>query len=324
MKAFVTGGTGFIGSHLVDHLIKSEQYGELRCLIRNKEKWLEGKDFQPIAGDLHDLKALRQGVQGVDVIFHMAGLVKAKSWEGFVLGNVETTENIVRVAQKSGVKKIIILSSLAAAGPSHQTPKTEDDPMEPVSMYGESKKMMEERVLEIADSQTQITILRPAAVYGPRDEDIYTLFKLANKKIFPVIGDGTNPKISLIYVGDVVKSIELAVKHGSPGVSTYFIADEEAYTWDHVRSIIGNILEKKHYPIYLKPQWVKQLAGVIEQTASLVGAHPIINKDKANELILEWTCSTEKAQKELNYKSDVTLEEGLRRTVHWYKLHNWL
>ncbi len=324
MKAFVTGGTGFIGSHLVDFLIDSDRYGELRCLIRNREKWLDGKSFQRIYGDLHDMDALRKGIEGVDVVFHLAGLVKAKSRREFELGNVEATENLVRVAQNKGIPKIIILSSLAAAGPSNSTPKKEEDPMEPVSMYGQSKKQMEERVHEIADTQTDITIIRPAAVYGPRDEDVYSLFKMASKGLFPIIGDGEKPKISLVYVGDVIQSIDLAVQNGQPGLSSYFIANKDVYTWNHIRSVMSGVLEKKNFPVYLKPHWVKKLAGIIEKAASLVQIHPIINRDKANELVLEWTCSTDKAQKELNFNPAVTLEEGFTETVQWYKLHHWL
>jgi nucleoside-diphosphate-sugar epimerase len=324
MKAFVTGGTGFIGSHLVDFLIDSDRYDELRCLIRNREKWLEGKSFQRIPGDLYDMDALRKGMEGVDVVFHLAGLVKAKSWREFELGNVEATENLVRVAQNKGVPKIIILSSLAAAGPSNAAPKEEGDPMEPVSMYGQSKKQMEERVREIADTQTDITIIRPAAVYGPRDEDVYSLFKMASKGLFPIIGDGKKPKISLVYVSDVVRSIDLAVQNGQGGLSSYFIANKDIYTWNHIRSVMNGVLYKKNIPIYLKPNWVKKLAGIIEKAASLVQIHPIINRDKANELVLEWTCSTEKAQKELNFHPAVTLEEGFAETVYWYKRHHWL
>lgn len=324
MKAFVTGGTGFIGSHLVDFLIDSDQYDELRCLIRNREKWLEGKIFRRIHGDLHDIEALREGIKGVDVVFHLAGLVKAKSWRAFELGNVEATENLVRVAQNKGVSKIIILSSLAAAGPSNSSPKHEEDPMKPVSMYGRSKKQMEERVHDIADPKSEITIIRPAAVYGPRDEDIYSLFKMASKGFFPVIGDGENPKISLVYVGDVIRSIELAVHNGQSGVSSYFIANKDIYTWNHIRSVMNEVLDKKNIPVYLKPHWVKKLAAIIENAASLVQIHPIINRDKANELVLEWTCSTDKARKELNFDPAVTLKKGFTETVRWYKLHHWL
>jgi len=155
MKAFVTGGTGFIGSHLVDHLIKSDSYSEIRCLVRNQEKWLSGNNYIKIEGDLHDLPALNKGIDGVDVIFHLAAVVKAPGKKEFFHTNVDATENIIRIGQKKGIKNFVILSSLAAAGPSFGKPLTEDKPLMPVSTYGQSKKKMEEMIHEIAEAGLQ-------------------------------------------------------------------------------------------------------------------------------------------------------------------------
>lgn len=324
MKAFVTGGTGFIGSHLVDFLLDSDKYQEVRCLIRSSPKWLEDKGINRISGNLHDLDALKRGIDGTDVIFHLAGLVKAKAWRDIKRVNVDATENIIQVARKKGVSNIVILSSLAAAGPSNGTPVKESDPGSPVSRYGESKKMMEERVRQISDDDISITILRPAAVYGPRDEDIFTIFKMANRGIFPIIGDGKRPRISMIYVKDVVQSIELARRHASPGCELYNIADSEIYTWDRVREVMSDALGKSTMAIRIKPHWVKKIAGVIEKGAALMGTYPILNRDKANELVLEWTCSIEKAKDKLGFHPTTSLDEGFTRTIHWYKLHHWL
>lgn len=198
MKAFITGGTGFIGSHLVDSLIEHEDYSEIRCLVRSSDKWLKSKDFLRIEGDLHNLSALTKAVRNVDVVFHLAGVVKAQTYQEFERANVEATENLVRIAQKEGVKKIVILSSLAAAGPSQNGPVTESDRMLPVSMYGRSKKRMEETIHAIADKDTSVTILRPPAVYGPREDQIFTFFKMVSNHICPIIGDGQTPKISMV------------------------------------------------------------------------------------------------------------------------------
>src|SRR5699024_10106061 len=143
MKAFVTGGTGFIGSHLVDVLLDDNRYDEIRCLIRTNRKWLKDKEITPIKGDLDDLVALRKGIRETDVIFHIAGRVMAPTYRELEQANVAATENLLRVAQKEGMPKIVVLSSLAAAGPSKMRPKIEQDTMEPVSMYGRSKKQME-------------------------------------------------------------------------------------------------------------------------------------------------------------------------------------
>ncbi|MDX1638593.1 MAG: NAD-dependent epimerase/dehydratase family protein [Balneolaceae bacterium] len=326
MKAFVTGGTGFIGSHLVDTLIEEETYAEVRCLVRNNEKWLKGNDYTKVPGDLHDIPALKNALVGVDVVFHAAGLVKAPEWQQYERANVEATEHLLRVAQKQGVKKIVVLSSLAAAGPSpdHGGPVTEEDPMRPVSMYGRSKKQMEELIHKIATGDQSITILRPSAVYGPREDQIYSFFKMADKRICPIIGDGNSPRISMVYVMDVVQGMLKAAQQNETGVYTYFISGRKLHTWNEIRETTTKVLGKKVIPIYIKPSVVKKVAGAIEKAASFFGVYPVINREKANEMVLEWTCSIEKAERELGYHPEYTLGEGIARTIHWYKRHHWL
>ncbi|SHE95123.1 Nucleoside-diphosphate-sugar epimerase [Fodinibius roseus] len=324
MKAFVTGGTGFIGSHLVDALLDHSAYSEIRCLIRSNRKWLKGKNITAVMGDLDELSALRDAVRDTDIIFHIAGRVMAPTYRELEHANVEATENIIRVAQKAGVPKIIVLSSLAAVGPSNGRPVTEEDPLKPVSMYGRSKKQMERRIHEIAHGDTSITILRPPAVYGPREDQIYSFFKMVDKRICPIIGDGEKPEISMVYVADVVQGILKAARQATPGVHTYFLTDGTPHTWNKIRETTSRVLGKKNIPIYLKPGLVKKIAGLVEKTASFFGIYPVLNSEKAKEMILEWTCSSEKARKELGYTPQYTLEEGVSRTIHWYQRHHWL
>lgn len=324
MKAFITGGTGFIGSHLVDRLLDSGDYTEIRCLIRNNEKWLKDKKFTRIKGDLNDLTVLKKAVKDVDVIFHIAGRVKAPTYEELVHANVDATENLLRIAQKQNVPKIVVLSSLAAVGPSENGPVTEDEPMNPVSMYGKSKKQMESVIHDLADGETSITILRPPAVYGPREDQIYSFFKMVNKRVCPIIGDGQHPKISMVYVEDVVNGILNAAEQDKRGVHTYFITGPKTYSWDEISGTTTKVLGKKALPIYVKPHFVEKIAGTVEKAASFFGVYPVLNKEKAKELILEWTCSGEKAQRELGYSPKFSLDEGISRTIHWYQMHHWL
>lgn len=324
MKAFVTGGTGFIGSHLVDTLINLKDYTEVRCLIRNNEKWLKGKSFTRVKGDLDDLAVLKKAVQDVDVVFHIAGRVKAPSYQELEHANVDATENLLRIAQKEGVRKVIVLSSLAAVGPSQNGPVNEETPMNPVSMYGKSKKQMEEVIHELANGETSITILRPPAVYGPREDQIYSFFKMVNKRICPIIGDGQHPKISMVYVEDVIQGILKAANQKESGVHTYFVSGPEINTWNEIRGTTTKVLGKKAVPIYIKPKFVKKIAGAVEKAASFFGVYPVLNKEKAKEMILEWTCSSDKAQQELGYTPGYTLQEGISRTIHWYQIHHWL
>lgn len=324
MKAFVTGGTGFIGSHLVDTLIEDQKWNEVKCLVRDRDKWLEGKKFLKVKGDLHSIQVLQESLKGVDVIFHLAGVVKAPTQKEFDYANVETTENLLRLAKKAGIKKVVILSSLAAAGPSHSRPLTENDPLNPVSRYGESKKRMENMIHKVAGEDMSVTILRPPAVYGPREDQIYTLFKMMKYGVAPIVGNGKQPRLSIVYVMDVIQGILKAAEQTDPGIRTYFISGEKIANWNEIREIVTKVLGKKNIPIHIKPDWVKRIAGVVETTAAFFGTYPVINREKANEMVLEWTCSNKKAEAELHYKPEYSLEEGISRTLRWYKQHQWL
>lgn len=323
MKAFITGGTGFIGSHLVDTLLETTDY-ELRCMVRKNEKWLEGKSYTRISSDLNDMPGIKKALEGVDVIYHLAGVVKAPDQRTFNLVNVEATENLLRIAQKTGVPKVIILSSLAAAGPSTDEPIDEFAPMMPVSRYGESKKRMEELILQIADKGTSVSILRPPAVYGPREEDIYSFFRIASKGFCPIIGKGAGKPLSLVHVDDVVDGILLAEKDRRVGVETFFISSERGYTWHEIRDATSLALGRKLTTINFPENIVKGVGTIFEKTASFFGKYPVMNEDKAKEMVLSWVCSVDKAKNELGYKQKVSLEKGIQQTIDWYKLHNWL
>lgn len=324
MKAFVTGGTGFIGSHLTEQLIENSQWDNVKCLVRSSEKWLKGKSFEKISGDLDSIKTIDNALKDIDTIFHLAAVVKAPSKKEFLHSNVQATENLIRLAQKNDIRKLVILSSLAAAGPSENKPLKEDTAMNPVSMYGESKKLMEEMVHSLVDDTMSITILRPPAVYGPREDQIFTLFKMMSKGFAPMVGDGENPKLSLLYIQDLIQAILKASEQIEPGVHTYFIGGDRITNWNEIRDIVSTVLDKKAFTLTIKPSWVKKIAGVVETTAALFGSYPVLNREKASEMILSWTCSHEKAENELSYKPEYTLEEGISRTLRWYKKHNWL
>ena len=323
MKYLITGGAGFIGSHLADRLIESEDCDELRCLVRTREKWLEGKDYKQVKGDLSSITTLKRAIDGVDTVFHLAGVVSAPTQREFNLANVDATENLLRVADQMGVSNIVILSSLAAVGPSNGHPKTEDDPLSPISMYGESKKLMEQMIHETATDSMSVKILRPPAVYGPREDQIFTLFKLMKYGVTPIVGDGYRPKLSMVYVSDVIDGIMKAAADNRPGISTFFISGQIT-CWQEIKEIADTVFGKKSLSLKIPPAAVKKVAGFVETTATLFGSYPVVNREKAREMILEWTCSSQKATDELGYKPDVSLEEGISRTIRWYKKHNWL
>jgi nucleoside-diphosphate-sugar epimerase len=285
---------------------------------------LEGKNFTRIPGDLNDISALNKGIKGADIIFHLAAIVMAPSQNEFTTANVSATEDIIRIAQKNKVKNIVVLSSLAAAGPSHGTPIDETRDYEPVSMYGRSKRDMEKVIHEIAGKQDSVKIIRPPAVYGPREDQIFTYFKTFNKGLSTIVGDGINPRLSMVYVDDLIDGIIKASSKTDKGIYTYFITGPDTYNWNQIHAITSKVMGKKAFKLKIKPALVKKVGSFIENAASLIGKYPVVNKEKTNELILEWTCSSNKAERELDYSPKVSLQEGISRTIHWYQKHNWL
>lgn len=327
MKAFVTGATGFIGSHLVDALNKLDQYSEIRCLVRDKEKWLENRPYTRVDGDLHNLKSLQNGLKDVDVLFHIAGRVSAPELKKLNYTNVEGTENIVRVAHKQGVPKIVVLSSLAAVGPSFQRPVTEDDPLMPVSMYGESKKRMENMLSELEEDDVSLTIIRPPAVYGPREEQIFSFFKIASMGFAPKVSLGKkngSQQISLVYVEDLVNGILTASEHRHKGNRTYFISSPRGYSWDEIQDAVSRALGKKVRSLPISSKLIKRIGNVNEKIGSIIGHYPVLNQEKANEMVMEWVCSIERARQELDYEPHFSLVQGIGKTLYWYQKHHWL
>ena len=187
MKALVTGGTGFIGSHLTEALIRKGV--QVRCLLRKTSdlKWLKGLPIEFVHGDCNDKTSLEKAVRGVDWVFHLAGVTKAIKEETYFEVNGLGTENLIHACLENNprLQKFIYISSQAAAGPSRNgCNKKELDPCEPVSFYGRSKRVGEELVLTHAH-ELPVLILRPSAVYGPRDKDIFAFFKCLSRRIKP-------------------------------------------------------------------------------------------------------------------------------------------
>ena len=198
MKALVTGGTGFIGSHLTEVLIRKGV--QVRCLLRKTSdfKWLKDLPIEFIPGDCNDKTSLEEAVRSVDWVFHLAGVTKAIEEETYFEVNGLGTENLIHACLENNprLQKFIYISSQAAAGPSiNGSNKKESDPCEPVSFYGRSKRMGEESVLAHA-LELPAFILRPSAVYGPRDKDVFALFKCLSKRIKPYLM-GRRQRLSL-------------------------------------------------------------------------------------------------------------------------------
>lgn len=322
MKALVTGGTGFIGSHLVEELIR--QGYSVTCLIRDKSnlQWIESypinyikvKDVGAGIGSLVD------SLGDFDYVFHLAGLTKAGSAEDFFGTNVRGTGSILESLDKHNrnLRRFVHVSSLAAGGPCKGTTAVDTD-MEPnpVSDYGYSKLEGERLVRQYMD-RFPVTIIRPPAVYGPRDKDFYVVFKMIKKGFFPHLGKSY---YSMIYVEDLVKGVIKSAKSDKTIGKTYYLTDRQVHTNVSIAEAIAQELRCR----YVKIGIPKRVIPLVVSIYSRVFKNGIINPDKLKELkYTHWLCNDDEAAKDFGFQPKVKLKDGVKWTANWYRIHKWL
>ncbi len=326
MKVLITGATGFIGSHLAEAL--AGRGHNLRCLVRRTSDlhWLAGLPLEFIYSDMFDETAMNSAVSGVDYIYHVAGITKAKTKDEYFRGNHVATRNLLHATIRAnpGLKRFIHVSSQAAVGPSEKgVPIDEHTPFHPLTTYGISKMEAEKECLKLKDV-LGITIVRPPAVYGPRDKDVFEFFNTMNKGLQPM--SGLKDKfVSLIHVKDLAAGIVLAGENPRAAGETYFISSERYYHWKEVGEITSRIMGKKALRLRI-PEWGVYTVAAFAEVFSLFSKKPaLLNIEKARDIVQDaWTCDVSKAKNELGFRESMTLEEGIRNTVNWYREQGWL
>jgi nucleoside-diphosphate-sugar epimerase len=289
-------------------------------------KWLKGLPIEVNWGDCNDKNSLREAVEGVEQVFHLAGVTKAVHEKTYFEVNAFGTENLIHACLENNprIQKFIYLSSQAAAGPCRNgNKKKESDQCKPVSPYGQSKQMGEELAMAHAQ-ELPLLILRPSAVYGPRERDIYTFFKLLSKRIKPCL-PSKDQHISLCYVEDIIQAILLAAQVKGSSGEIFFLSDGQDYRLEEIGDIFAQAMGVNAFCIRV-PEWmIIGMASFSEYLSKLSGKPPLLNKGKVEEILQRnWVCDITKAKTALGFEPHISLAQGAKLTFEWYKKENWL
>ena len=330
MKVFVTGANGFLGSHLVDRLL--ERRDEVHLLVRKSSnlRWLLGKKVHYHYGDVagSDLKGLRNGIEGSDVVYHVAGIIRARRARTYYEVNAQGTANLLDACLKGGtsrLKRVVVVTSLAAHGPgSDDRPMSEEEECHPLTDYGKSKREAELIALRYAD-RLPIAIVRPPAIYGPRDENIVHFFRMVRKGIVFLAGSGKGI-LNLAHVQDVVTGILLAAENPKAVGEIFFVGEDRNYDWMEAVDIFGRVVRRgRLLRIHIPTPLVLGVGAVADVIGLVIGRPLPFGLAYARNFIQKnWAIDVSKAKKVLEFQSQYSLARGVRETLDWYEREGWI
>ena len=325
-KVLITGASGFLGYHLIQTAIEAglEVFAAVRknSNVEHLSEWplhylfLNYEDPEDMSRLLAEHK--------IDYIIHSAGVTKAIRQEVYDQVNATYTINLAKAAEKAGgnCKKMVFISSLAAVGPltDGQQKITEQTVPNPVTAYGRSKLQAENGLATIS---LPTTILRPTAIYGPRDKDIFIMLKTISNGLDPYIGKLLQ-QLSFVHAKDVSKAAVQSL-FLSNAVGIYNITDGNSYNRYEFSDITKFILQRKAVRFHIPMPLVKSLAFFLEKANGWLNKPSVINREKLHELAaINWNCDISKATNELAFVPSFNLQSGLEDSIAWYKKNKWL
>ena len=326
MNVFVTGGTGFVGAHLVKALCARGD--TVTALVRRRplaERLGWGPEVRLLSGDLDDEGTLRAGCAGADIVYHVAGKIAARSAAEFMATNRDGTGNVLEAARDSGARRLLFVSSLAVAGPTTpRHPIDETRPPMPVTDYGRSKLAAEVLVRAMPPSLPW-TIVRPPVVYGEWDRGTLKIFQLARRGVVPVFGDGSQ-ELSVIHAEDLARSLIAAATSPAAVGRVYFAAHPTATTSRDLVLGAGRALGGRAPKIMPVPPFVARgILWTVGALAYIAGRATLLSADKGNEYLAPaWTCRSDALTRDTGWRAEIDLETGLRRAANWYREVGWL
>jgi nucleoside-diphosphate-sugar epimerase len=326
LKVLLTGASGFVGSHILDSLRARSIATVLLLRPSSSRRYIAAHlpEVEVRPGSISDPQSLQSAMDGITHVIHCAGATKACRRSGFYEANQAGTRNVVSALnnQQGKVQRMVHISSLAAAGPAlRQTPACEGMPPCPVSEYGKSKLAGE---LEVSEHcLAEYVILRPPAVYGPRDMEFFRLFKAVSRHLLPKPSSRQN--LSLVFVKDLAEAAVTCLTHPATAGKTYFVANREVVTARTMAEEIAAQMNVWTVPLPLPTAFLWPVCLAQELLSRLTGKPSVLSLQKLAELRAPgWVCDSSHLERETGYVCATTLESGIPQTLSWYRRHNWL
>ena len=327
MKVLLTGANGFVGSHILDRLLAQQIAVVVLLRPSSDRKFIAGQlaNAEVRTGGIDQPAALDAALDGVTHVIHCAGATKALNAAGFFAVNQVGTRNLVEAVNRRGTQilRLVYISSLASAGPATaDNPKREADKPAPVSDYGRSKLAAEREVS--SGCKCEWTIIRPPAVYGPRDAEFLRLFKAVKSHVLPRFGGGRQ-QLTLVFVEDLAAAIVSALAHPKAGRKVFFAGSPEVVTAGELAQRIATESGAWTIPLPL-PNAVLWLAcQMAELKARITKKANVLNAQKWAELKAPgWVCDVTRLHDELGFECRTPLHAGVIKTRDWYRTQGWL
>lgn len=316
MNILITGGTGFIGRHLTAALSKIYS---TRCLVRKNSDITCLKDLNVdiVVGDLLDKDSLLPALDGIDLVYHLAGEVYSRRKDDYYRGNVLTTQNLLEVCKEKGTKRIIFLSSIGVYKPvTTKTLLTEDSECGPITFYGKTKLNAERLIKEY---NIPWVIVRAPVIYGPHQKATLNKFFLnafKKRKIF-IIGDGDNSR-SLCFIDNLVEGLALLTNKTGIDGKTYILSDNSPYTFNEIIEVGSKVIKQRVKVVHL-PNFLGNITWEIYHLMDGMFDLCPVELYAIKKMQLHEGCDITKARKEIGFSPRITLEAGIEIMIDWIK-----
>jgi len=327
LSALVTGASGFIGGRLAERLAVEEGV-RVRAMVRNPKKAerLRKLQLEIVQADLLDLTSLRKAIDGCDLVFHCAALVRETGDRNeFYRTNVQGTENILKVSSDTGVKRFIHFSSVAVYGMNPPDGSDETTPYQPCpNLYCDTKIASEKAVWTAhREAKLPVVVIRPVNVYGPYSSG-WTIrpIKLINSGQMILINGGTGIN-NYVYIDNLLDATLSATKRDQSVGQVYLISDGAPVTWKEFFGYYAQMAGKPKMRS-VSERLAKLIALGMEITSKFSGRPPKITREAIRFLTLKAHFNIEKASRELGYQPRFSLEEGMKLTEQWLREAGYL